>query len=249
VIDRGPADGPAPPSADQADETNAHRAAQDFVAVLRALDSEARAEGRTIPTAHEREATIAAFWTAMAEIAASEPHLGNEQLQRCQQEVRHLVNPWLLRSDYWNRSYTKPHGYAGDFRMLEWMYDLEADPFVDPTKPAIVNVLDALYATRAQRPGRLAPAAMVHAGDHSVPRGNVRPGRAGSRHRVWGQPLHPRRDVRARREGSADGDISRSGSGRARIRLQLASGHRSDLVTTGLRSGPAAARAGARSRA
>jgi extracellular factor (EF) 3-hydroxypalmitic acid methyl ester biosynthesis protein len=61
--------------------------------------------------------------------------------------VRASVVPWLLRSRQWNRSYVKPHGYAGDFRVLEWMYDLEHDPCADPTQPAVVNVLDGLYAS------------------------------------------------------------------------------------------------------
>jgi 2-polyprenyl-3-methyl-5-hydroxy-6-metoxy-1,4-benzoquinol methylase len=60
--------------------------------------------------------------------------------------VRAIADPWLLRSRYWNRSSVKPHGYAGDFRMLEWMYDLEHDRCADVTQPAVVNVLDALYA-------------------------------------------------------------------------------------------------------
>jgi SAM-dependent methyltransferase len=53
----------------------------------------------------------------------------------------------MWRSRFWNRSFHKPHGYAGDFQMIEWMYDLEGDECQDPTQPGIVNCLDHLYAT------------------------------------------------------------------------------------------------------
>jgi SAM-dependent methyltransferase len=61
--------------------------------------------------------------------------------------LRRIVGPWLDRSRHFNRSYHKPHGYAGDYRMVEWMYDLEGDPCADPTQPAIVNCLDYVFAT------------------------------------------------------------------------------------------------------
>ena len=60
--------------------------------------------------------------------------------------MREQLNPWFLRSRYWNRAYVKPHGYAGDFRMLESLYDLEQSACADPTQPAVVNVLDRLFA-------------------------------------------------------------------------------------------------------
>jgi SAM-dependent methyltransferase len=59
--------------------------------------------------------------------------------------VREVLMPWLLRSRLWNRSYAKPHGFAGDYRIVEWMYDLEADPCNDPTEPLVVNLLDGLF--------------------------------------------------------------------------------------------------------
>ena len=60
---------------------------------------------------------------------------------------RDLVSAWLNRSRYFNRSITKPHGHAGDFRMMEWIYDLESDACADPTQPGIVNCLDHVFAS------------------------------------------------------------------------------------------------------
>ena len=41
----------------------------------------------------------------------------------------------MLRSRLWARSWLKPHGFPGDYRMLEWMYDLELDACAAPTNP------------------------------------------------------------------------------------------------------------------
>jgi SAM-dependent methyltransferase len=62
-------------------------------------------------------------------------------------ECRQRLAPWLFRSKYFNRSYHKPHGYAGDYQIVEWMYDLENCQCDDPTQPGIVNCLDYIFAT------------------------------------------------------------------------------------------------------
>ncbi len=139
---------PGRDSAKHADVSGDVRRLTDGVAdVWRTIDRNARRAGRTLPTDREREAAHESFWGAMRELATRERYLVGSQLMRSRTAVREILNPWLLRSAYWDRSFTKPHGYAGDFRMLEWMYDLEHDPCADPTKPALVNVLDGLYAS------------------------------------------------------------------------------------------------------
>jgi extracellular factor (EF) 3-hydroxypalmitic acid methyl ester biosynthesis protein len=66
-----------------------------------------------------------------------------ESAQIVESIVRQPIHPWLLRSRFWSRAYLKPQGFAGDYRMVEWMYDLEEDSCDDPTQPAIVNCLDS----------------------------------------------------------------------------------------------------------
>jgi SAM-dependent methyltransferase len=122
-------------------------AAQQVVDVLRAIDRKARHAGQTVPTVEERDAVATIFWEAIRAFAAIDQRVGVAERVRCAAGAREVLQPWLLRSSLWSRSYLKPHGYAGDFRMLEWMYDLESDPCADPTKPAIVNLLDYLYST------------------------------------------------------------------------------------------------------
>ncbi len=121
-------------------------AAQQFVELLAALDRGARRQRRTIPTMRERRALLTEFWVGLVEtLERVECCLHESELQRARCDVRAILNPWLLRSRHWDRSYVKPHGYAGDFRMLEWMYDLEIEDCADPTLPLVVNLLDELF--------------------------------------------------------------------------------------------------------
>lgn len=128
-------------------ETMVRLAAQEVVDLLREIDRDARRAGRSVPTPQEKEALTASFWWAIREFTATEARVSEAQHFSCALAARELLHPWLLRSSYWARSFIKPHGYAGDFRMLEWMYDLETDECADPTNPAVVNLLDYLYGT------------------------------------------------------------------------------------------------------
>jgi 2-polyprenyl-3-methyl-5-hydroxy-6-metoxy-1,4-benzoquinol methylase len=73
------------------------------------------------------------------------------QAEGLKRKCRAILTPWLFRSDYFNRSFHKPHGYGGDYRIIEWIYDLKAnpgkeDPCNDPTQPAIVNCLNHVFS-------------------------------------------------------------------------------------------------------
>lgn len=120
-------------------------AAEGFADLLLAIDRGATGQGRTLPTADEGELILHAFWDGLVEVltrAAGE--LNDLEAASVAAQVRASLSPWLLRSSVWNRSLVKPHGYRGDFRTLEWMYDLEAAAWADPTEPVVVNLLDAL---------------------------------------------------------------------------------------------------------
>src|SRR3954447_14222889 len=119
------------------------RAATRLSEALRDIDRGARRERRTLPSDEERALAASRFHQALDAMSNAQRDDGLEQDGDA---VRDVLNGWFLRSRYWNRSFVKPHGYAGDFRMLEWMYDLEGNACADPTQPAIVNVLDGLYA-------------------------------------------------------------------------------------------------------
>lgn len=122
-------------------------AAQQVDETLRLIEREAIRVERTIPTVEEREIVATTFWHAIREFEAVNRQVRGSERLRCAATARELLHPWLLRSDYWSRSCLKPHGYACDFRTLEWIYDLERNACTDPTKPIVVNLLDYLYRT------------------------------------------------------------------------------------------------------
>jgi SAM-dependent methyltransferase len=121
-------------------------AADRFVEVLATLDRVARRQGRTLPTPQEKRTLRGAFWNELIPILTCvEGRVEGSQRQQVRSDVQAVLNPWFLRSRLWARAWLKPHGYAGDFRMLEWMYDLERDDCAESTQPAAANLLDDLY--------------------------------------------------------------------------------------------------------
>jgi SAM-dependent methyltransferase len=121
-------------------------AAHQFVSLLAALDRGGRRQRRSVPTLQERRVLLDGFWDGLvAALRRAEGSLGEAELPRAREDVRAVLMPWLLRRRLWNRSYVKPHGFAGDFRIVEWMYELETDPCADPTEPLVVNLLDGLF--------------------------------------------------------------------------------------------------------
>ncbi|HEX4010464.1 MAG TPA: class I SAM-dependent methyltransferase [Solirubrobacteraceae bacterium] len=120
-------------------------AARQFVGVLRDVDRAGRRSCRTIPTEGERRAIREAFLGDLAPaLGRAERSLDANGTAAAQEEVAAILNPWMLRSAVWARCFLKPHGYAGDFRTLEALYDLELSECADPTQPAVVNALDGL---------------------------------------------------------------------------------------------------------
>lgn len=124
---------------------DAMAAARDFAALLRKVDRAARREWRTIPTEAERQAIRDAFLNELApRLRSAEARLEDDGVWAAQREVMTILSPWMLRSGFWARCIVKPHGYAGDYRTLEVLYDLELSECADPAQPAVVNALDGL---------------------------------------------------------------------------------------------------------
>lgn len=117
-----------------------------FSVRVAAIDRQLRQGEQTAPATVVKEQVAADFWS-MVEVIDQIEREGFESDDAFRQACRDITGPWLYRSRYNNRAYTKPHGYAGDYRMIEWMYDLEGDSCDDPTQPAIVNCLDYVFST------------------------------------------------------------------------------------------------------
>src|SRR4051794_8899376 len=141
LMNRRPA--AVPDASDAALLAEVHR----FAASLHAMHRDARRGRRTVPTEAEKARLIAEFWALMYTLRAWEHETDPHLVPAMRRTTREILNPWLLRSDFWNRAWTKPHGYPGDFRMLEVMYDLEPYGCADPTQPLVVNTLNAVART------------------------------------------------------------------------------------------------------
>lgn len=121
-------------------------AAEQFGSLLAALDRGGRRQRRCVPTLQERRVLLDGFWDGLVPaMARAQGSMPKAEIERTREVVRVVLMPWLLRSRLWNRSYVKPHGFAGDFRIIEWIYELETDPCNDPTEPLLVNLLDGLF--------------------------------------------------------------------------------------------------------
>jgi len=115
-----------------------------FLQGCRDLDRILRRENRCAPTDLEKHTLATAFWD-VSDVLAAPPEGG--WVADTGDALRAALGPWLWRSQVWYRATWKPHGYAGDYRMLERMYDLEGCAFDDRTQPGVLNALDALLAT------------------------------------------------------------------------------------------------------
>lgn len=121
-------------------------AAHEFTVQLAEVDRALRRSSTTIPNLATKMAVADAFWTFLGIVDDYDRRhpLGDMALRA---ECRAIIGGWLYRGRFWNRSYQKPHGFAGDYRIIEWMYDLEHDPCDDPTQPGLLNCLDYVYST------------------------------------------------------------------------------------------------------
>lgn len=121
------------------------RVASALAAEIGEIDRRLRRAGQTVPAADVKQ-HLARRFVELFELAAEvEPETGIDRARRA--ECREILGRWLFRSRYFNRSYHKPHGFAGDFMIIEWIYDLETDPCADPAQPGIVNALDYVFST------------------------------------------------------------------------------------------------------
>ena len=65
------------------------------------------------------------------------------------QRVRALLVPLLRRSRFWGHAMFKSRGPGSDFRLLEWIYDLEDGSTSGLGESAVANVLDDVFSKLA----------------------------------------------------------------------------------------------------
>jgi len=122
-------------------------AAFEFNAKLEQTDRTLRKNTITIPDLETKQTVADAYWGMFEVVNAFEKRFPEQELSKYKATFRAIVSPWLCRSKFFWRSLSKPHGYAGDFKIIDWMYDLEHSAGEDPTEPGIVNCLDFIFST------------------------------------------------------------------------------------------------------
>jgi extracellular factor (EF) 3-hydroxypalmitic acid methyl ester biosynthesis protein len=125
-------------------------AAADFVDLLASIERRAGAEQPTLPTVSEHTETHAAFWNRLIPaLRRADLELASTELPGARAAVRAVLDPWMMRSPYWWRARSKPHGFPGDYQMIEALHRLESLTEADPGEPVIVNLLAELTRTVA----------------------------------------------------------------------------------------------------
>jgi SAM-dependent methyltransferase len=125
-----------------------------FERTARNLEVELKRRGGVVPDDQSVQTLTDAFWiiwTRLGEClsspAARDLSVSRDLLTEQRQQLIVRLMPVLCRSRYFWRSMLMPHGFPGDYCMLEWMYDLEHAPGNDSTQPAFVNALDRVYSS------------------------------------------------------------------------------------------------------
>jgi SAM-dependent methyltransferase len=116
-----------------------------FCGIVRMVDADARHAGRVEPTNEETQRVGSEFRRMVDSLDTNLALARTNVVVR--QRVRSLVVPWLLRSRFWCRTLLKPRSFAGDFQLLEWVYELERRSGPDLSQTAVANILDEVYAS------------------------------------------------------------------------------------------------------
>lgn len=120
---------------------------QQFVRRLKVMDLHLRRTGTVIPEKGDIQSLCDGFREMLVSLNRAKSRLTDSEGKALAAEVRSLLGPWLWRSRLWGDSFIKPYGYAGDFRIIEQIYDLESAHGQKPDNPPMVNCLDAVFST------------------------------------------------------------------------------------------------------
>ena len=71
----------------------------------------------------------------------------DQEKQGLKKGVHAIIGPCIYKSSPFNLAFFKPFGYAGDFSIVEMMYDFENSVGTNPLKSGIVNCLDYAFST------------------------------------------------------------------------------------------------------
>jgi len=118
-----------------------------FCGILRMVDDQARRVGRSEPLREEAQGVEEEFWRLLDVLGAEIDTCRSNPMVR--QRVRTLMVPWLRKSRFWGRALFKARGPGIDFRLLEYIYELEDGSASGLAESAVANVLDDVFSRLA----------------------------------------------------------------------------------------------------
>ena len=126
-----------------------HTGIKTFARLLKAANIALAKQGAALPGRDLVLRMSAEFRDRILAFALAEPLLNPLETGFIRRSIQSQWGPWFWRCGCWNDSRFKPYGYAGDFRILETLYDLETHAGRDPTRSGMENLLAALCADLA----------------------------------------------------------------------------------------------------
>jgi 2-polyprenyl-3-methyl-5-hydroxy-6-metoxy-1,4-benzoquinol methylase len=122
-----------------------------FCGILRMVDAQTRRVGRGEPLSEEAQRIEEEFWRLVDVLDAEVDTSRSNPLVR--ERVRALLVPWLRKSRFWRRALFKARGPGSDFKLLEWIYELEDDLDSGVAESAVASVLDDVFSQLARVSG------------------------------------------------------------------------------------------------
>ena len=116
-----------------------------FLETASALERQLLREQRAIPTERERSEFLECYWDGLT--ALKELHNQSADFASLSVPEIDQFYAFTLRSHAFWRSRYKPHGYAGDYRLMEEFYDIEHAAGKSSSKTPAENFLDFVCAS------------------------------------------------------------------------------------------------------
>jgi len=124
-----------------------HEVAFRFTAYLAELERRLRRSAQESPSESSQRELSEKLFSMLGQVSSSLASKSRDEARRAIGEVREILGPWFWRSELWGRAFHKPHGYAGDFVLLDRLDAIAAGAADDPLKPVIVACLDRVLAS------------------------------------------------------------------------------------------------------
>ncbi len=124
--------------------TRVEKIGSEFVESIRSYFRDPERKTHSLPTIEEREYVASQFWTMVDQLDEIEQAASDVDAVKARFVA--IVGPILFRSRPFWHCYFKPHGYSGDFDIIEQIYDMEEAVGVNPYQSLLTNCLDYAFS-------------------------------------------------------------------------------------------------------